>query len=183
MMALLLAFIIGWGLGAGFGYVILEPATAALRGRWTTNFHVADFFPLSLLVSVPLVFVGTMRRYRGEDSPLATLLSVLLVAVFAYIWWRGTVVLSGIGVKDTRRRWVFLGVLIPVAVCGAAIGLPVLVAMAFAIPRLPRPAMTGWLLSILAVPAIAWWGRRVTRWVLAGTDDWQDDLPLGNQVG
>ena len=82
-----------------FGYVILEPVAKAARGKqWTSRFCLSDFFSLSLLLAIPLVIVAAVRPLHEEDSAFVNVVSVMLIGVFAYAWWRGTVTLSRIGV-------------------------------------------------------------------------------------
>ena len=168
----LLIFLVGFpiviGLASVFGYVIVEPIAKAVRGkRWTSRFCVSDFFPLSFLLAIPLVFVAAIRRLPGQDTIFVNVVSIILTGVFVYAWWRGTVTLSRIGVLHTGRRCVFLGILIPTAVLGSAVGVPLLVVMAFRIPRMPTLVFAAWLSGIIAVPIIVTCCRRAAHWVVS----------------
>ncbi len=152
-----------------FGYMILEPIAKAVRGKsWSTRFCVADFFSLSILLAIPLVFVASVRRMHPLDSSVINGLGFFLVGVFAYTWWRGTVTLSRIGIFQTSRRCLFLGIIMPISVLGSALAIPTLIAIAFSIHEISNVVFTAWLIGIFATPVIAWFGRWATSWVVAG---------------
>ena len=87
-MAVILAFVflaILFGIGVTFGYAILGPLAKADRfEKARMRFYTCDFFTLSFLLALPLLFVAAARRWHGENSMAVNTCGFILVGLFAY---------------------------------------------------------------------------------------------------
>lgn len=154
--------------GAAFGYTILQPVAHAERGLgFQTRFYVCDFFTLTLLLAIPILFLTTARRAYGQDAIVVDIVGGILIGIFAYVWGRGATALSAIGVVDSRKRCCFLGALLPVAILGSAVVVPMLAMLTFSLSRMPGWGILLWLASLLVVPVVALLFRRWTVWIVS----------------
>lgn len=112
-------------LGAGplwfIGFLIVGPFEQALGKRpLPPRFVAADFFGLIIMLQSPLSVVTYLRRSYLESgtSPEGVQRIVLLVGglgvVLAMVlWWRGVRVLTALEIRNTLKRILFLGILLP----------------------------------------------------------------------
>ncbi|TWU27945.1 hypothetical protein Poly41_70190 [Novipirellula artificiosorum] len=162
---LLLAVLLG--VGSLFGYTVLQPVALADRGlRFHARFFVCDFFTLTFLIAVPTSLVTSFTRWP-VDVFVLRVTGVLLVGVALYSWARGATALTAIGVVDARKRCVFLGMLLPIAILGSAIAVPTLIISVFWLPRLSAWGILIWLVAIPAIVMIARLCRKCTMWVIS----------------
>ena len=167
----LLVLVTVLGIGSIFGYTILEPVANAERGtRFQTRFFVCDFFTLTFLIAIPILFVTTVRRWHGEESIAVNIPGFILIGVFVYSWGRGATALSAVGVVDSRKRCCFLGALLPIAILGSAVAVPMLIMLAFSLSQMPEWGVMIWLAAILAAPVIARLCRRCTLWIVSSPE-------------
>jgi hypothetical protein len=146
-----------------FGYFILQPVDAALKGvRCPVQFLLGDFFWLMLLVQLPFWYVS--RAMRSQGVSVAVALAVLLLLLCVRVWLRGAAILLGLGIFDAWRRGVFLVIVLPVGTFGW-------LAAVFAVSLALRRAMEtrGFsLLVITAILPIAYVCRLLAIWVVSG---------------
>lgn len=149
--------------GVVFGYTIVQPlAKAKLAIKSSTRFFVCDFFTLTFLISIPILFIATIRRTIGQDSPALFIVGLTLIGTFAYAWGRGATLLSAVGVVDSQNRCCFLGVILPIAILGSAIAVPMLILSGVALPRMSGWGVVLWLMAALATLAVAMICRMLT---------------------
>lgn len=157
-----------FSVGAVFGYVILGPIAKADRHtKAQMRFYTCDFFTLSLLLALPMLFVAAARRWHGENSMIVNTCGFILIGVFAYAWGRGATALSGAGVVNTLKRCSFLGLVLPIAIVGSAVAVPVLVMMVFALPQMTLLEVCLWSSGIFVAIVVAILCRKCTVWVLS----------------
>jgi len=157
-----------FGVGAAFGYAILGPLAKADRfAKARMRFYTCDFFTLSFLLALPLLFVAAARRWHGENSMAVNICGFILVGVFAYAWGRGATALTAVGVVNTLKRCSFLGLVLPIAIVGSAVGIPMLVMMVFALPEMTLLGRCLWSSGIPVTIVVAILCRKCTTWVLS----------------
>ncbi len=165
----LVAFFLGILACSMFGYVILQPFAKAVKGRQRpTRFTTVDFLWLTIMLQIPLVClsnVGRSLKTSFETSVLATTTAIVVLLCIG-VWWRGVATLSGLGIRGVWRRGVFLTILLPIAILGSAIGMPILImSLAYS---LFESHLVSILVSIAVLtPVVAYCFRLVSVWVLA----------------
>jgi len=157
-----------FGVGAIFGYAILGPLSKADRhAKAQMRFYTCDFFTLSFLLALPLLFVAAARRWHGENSMIVNTCGFILIGVFAYAWGRGATALTAVGVVNTLKRCSFLGLVLPIAIVGSAVAIPMLGMMVFAIPQMTLLEMCLWSSGVFVAVVVAILCRKCTTWVLS----------------
>jgi hypothetical protein len=171
-MLLLLLFLLYFLVcGAAFAYAILQPFARAVGGRARPNrFITSDLLWLMTMLALPMGCLSAV--VRGYDAVPVAVVSGLLIAVFAFAWWRGTATLSGLGIRQPLRRWIFLVVILPVSFVGGALTPLVLLASALAIGEMHRRPHISWisLASAAGLLLLAVSFRRLSYWVLKGME-------------
>jgi hypothetical protein len=164
----LVLLVVLFGVGAMFGYAILQPITKVdCLAKTQIRFYTCDFFTLSFLIAVPILVVTNVRQSLGENSIIVDVSGFILIGVFAYVWGRGATSLSSIGVVDTWKRCTYLGVLLPIAIVGSAIAIPMLIMMTFSLLQMTPLDICLWLTGIVVVLIVAILCRKCTMWVLS----------------
>jgi hypothetical protein len=169
-----LVFLLIAGCAGAFSYLLLRPITRTRIGkRGSSQYHIVDFFPLTFLLAIVFVYVGYSRRSWGRDTTMSDVASAALALVVVYAWWRGAVALSRIGVTHSGRRFVFLAFVLPVALLGGALGVPIVIGGFFV-------ALVGgladgwfafvWLVAFFAISFAAVFCSNAVDWVLSGID-------------
>ena len=154
-----------------FGYAILQPIAKAVKGkRRPTRFTTIDFLWLTILLQIPLALLSNAGRWfnNDNDSYTSTIIAVtagFVVFLFVGIWWRGVATLSGLGINSVWRRGVFLTILLPVAIYGSAVGMPMLLLAPFSIGR--SNWLYAWLGVVALTPLVAYCFRLASHCVLA----------------
>ena len=121
---------------------------------------------MPVLLAIPFTFYASVRSAFFRDTLwIADVLGVLLASVFAYIWWRSATTLSRGGVSQGVRRAVYIGILVPVAVIGSAIGIPWLFAIAGTLNQFSPAVQLLWLIGGCSVIPLAQLGRKASQWV------------------
>ena len=152
-----------------FGYAILQPIAKAVKGkRRPTRYTTIDFLWLTILLQIPLVLLSNASRSFNngrETSIIFAVISGIVVFLFVGIWWRGVATLSGLGISSVWRRGVFLTILLPVAIYGSAVAMPMLMLAPFSL------GTSNWIflwVGLLALtPIVAYCFRQLSFWVLA----------------
>jgi hypothetical protein len=175
-----------FGLGAMFGYAILEPVIKADRSSQSQlRFCTCDFFALSFLLTIPILFFTSIRRLFVGNEIIVDVIGFILIGVFACACVREATSLSGIGVVDAPKRFTYLALLLPIAIVGSAVIVPMLIVLTFSLPDMTRLNIYLWLGSLVVVPTVAILCRKCTQWVLspAGTPTGTPtELPAPNAV-
>lgn len=154
-----------FGIGAIFGYAIIEPITKADRlVRSQARFHTCDFFALSFLLTIPILFFTSIRRWFGGEI-IVDAIGFILIGVFAFACVREAASLSGIGVVNAWKRFTYLALLLPIAIVGSAIIVPMLIIMAFTLDEMRVLTAGLWVAAVVAVPLVAILCRRAAQWV------------------
>ncbi len=152
-----------------FGYAILQPIAKAVKGkRRPTRFTTNDFLWLTILLQIPLALLSNAGRWFNNDSYTTTIIAVtagFVVFLVVGVWWRGVATLSGLGINSVWRRGVFLTILLPVAIYGSAVGMPMLLLAPFSIGR--SNWLYAWLGLVVLTPLVAYCFRVASHWVLA----------------
>ena len=151
-----------------FGYAILQPIARAVKGkRRPTRFTTIDFLWLTILLQLPLAFLANVGRWFNNQFATTTYAVTIGIVIFLIVgvWWRGVATLSGLGINGVWRRGVFLTILLPVAIYGSAVGMPLLFMAPFSIGR--SNWLYAWLVVVVLTPLVAYFFRRASSWVLA----------------
>lgn len=86
--------------------------TNAMKVIWgIPRFHTTDFFSLSLLLVWPLTYVQFVRDDHTES--FVVLATLMLVACFVFLWFRGLWLLQSHDVHGFAKRCCFFGLAIP----------------------------------------------------------------------
>lgn len=146
------------------------------RAPRKTTFHIVDFFSLTFLLSPPWLFVVQMTRGRSSSSALPAIFGFLLMMVFIVIWGHFARILSGLGVEHAGKRYVFLGIVLPMLLIvpfGAA-------AISFALETILRFSQATIHMINLAMYALLMFGfsallRVANDWVFEGVaNPWRE---------
>ena len=152
-----------------FGYAILQPIAKAVKGkRRPTRFTTIDFLWLTILLQIPLVLLSNASRSFNngfEPSVIFAVTSGIVVFLCVGIWWRGVATLSGLGINSIWRRGVFLTILLPVAIYGSAVGMPMLLLAPFSLGTSNWVFL--WIGLVVLTPIVAYCFRQLSFWVLA----------------
>lgn len=157
-----------FGLGSLFGYTILRPVIRGSHGRKvSTRLYTVDFFSLTMVLVLPTMLVTTFPR-SGFSFEFAAVAGVLVYAITLWVWGRGAVKLSSIGVDSSLKRFVFLGLVLPLTILGTGIGVPLLlIGIASSVPR-PETGPSTLLLftGLLGAIPVALLGRKICHWII-----------------
>jgi hypothetical protein len=151
-----------------FGYAILQPIAKAVKGkRRPTRFTTIDFLWLTISLQIPLALLSNVGRQFNNrfETTVFAVTSAIVVILFVGVWWRGVATLSGLGIKSVWRRGAFLTILLPVAIYGSAVGMPMLILAPFSIGK--SHWLYAWLAVAVLTPVVAYWLRLASHWVLA----------------
>ncbi len=151
-----------------FGYAILQPVAKAVKGkRRPTRFTTIDFLWLTILLQIPLVLLSNASRSFNNrfETSLFAAISGIIVFLFVCVWWRGVATLSGLGINSIWRRGVFLTILLPVAIYGSAVGMPMLLLAPFSLGTSNWVFL--WIGLVVLTPIVAYCFRQLSFWVLA----------------
>lgn len=168
-LVLILAICVGGGV---FGYLVLEPLVTALRDpdrpARRTQFRTSDLLWLAMLFHMPLVYVAAARHWHPPEA--VGIFGFLLLAAVFYLWFRGIMALSKLGIQQPLRRGIFLALALPLAVLGSLLSMVAICAtLAFLFDGADGLLAAGWLGSVLGLSLAGWGGRCLTRWILAGS--------------
>lgn len=150
-----------------FAWVILLPlrdAATAQKQRW--RLYTCDFFPLTLLVSLPLAFSSTtnrwhvyVRRWWRFGNTIELIACLIVVALVIYVWLRVAGSLSKAGVSNRLKRCVFQVTVLPATVFGSVS--PLVSLYFFADSLLSR------LYLLLLLPFTAYPLYKCSKWVVS----------------
>lgn len=163
---------------SAFGLAILHPITSAPKKHSPRTFQVSDLLSLSVILTIPFAFYSTVRRTYGSDAYIGDLLALILVSTFLYIWWRGTSTLTRIGVSDGIRRFIYLSIVLPIAVLGAAFAAPSVVMLAVVTPRMNPNQRSLWFMGLIATVLVAYICRITNHWIISETNEAKHSHPL-----
>ncbi len=168
---------LGMFLSAGaftFGYAVLKPFIAASRKCGPTaragQFLLSDLLWLMMSCHLPLAFVAAARYGRSEDSVVIAVVALVLMAIVFYVWFRGVMALSKLGVDRPIRRGVFLVLVLPLAVVGSLLTAVLILAVIvlLAIERQDNTWLIWWLAAAATLASACVGGRSLAHWVIAG---------------
>jgi len=135
-----------------------------------------------LCFSLSALYVSTLRETSIPQGVLVTI-AVIIFLLTVWMWVRGATKLSLLNISSSWKRFVFLAVLVPVAMLGSAIGIPFLIAATMA--TLVDQRWGEFLLAacgVVAAPLVALFGQRICAWVIqpdrgnASGSEQEDDL-------
>jgi len=164
-----------FGVGSFFGYTILKPIIKAAHGKKvTTRLYTSDFFSLTLVLVLPTMLMTTFRR-TTLPVVFVVVIGVLVYAIAIWIWGRGAIKLSSIGVSSSLKRFVFLGVILPLAILGTAIGVPGLcMGLITTLTQLQFGLALLFASGFLAAALVAKAGKLASAWVLIPDEPIED---------
>jgi hypothetical protein len=82
-----------------------------------TQFTIGDVLALFLMIQAPLSVIVALLPNRDPHIIAAADIGVTLVSL--YFWFRGVQYVSRLGIESAARRFVYLGLLLPVAIAAA----------------------------------------------------------------
>lgn len=158
-----------FGLGSLFGYTVLRPLIKAAHGRKASpRLYTSDFFSLTMVLVLPTML---LTSFRSSNMPilLAIVVGIIVYVITIWIWARGAIKLSAIGVDNSLKRFVFLGLHLPLAILGTSMGIPMLlVGMSTTISQ---PQQSDYFLmflsGLLAAIPVALLGNKICQWVVS----------------
>jgi len=158
--------------GCFFGYTFLKPIIEASKGKKATaRLYTGDFFSLTMVLVLPTMLMTTVRR---SNFPVALIIviGILVYVITVWIWGRGAIKLSSIGVSNSLKRFMFLGVILPIGILGTAIGVPCLcMGLVLSLARFLPVLILLFISGFLAAALIAHGGNLACRWVLIPDED------------
>jgi hypothetical protein len=172
VVLVLMLFVVGCG--GAFGYSIMKPFTVSVSDakrnprRTKNRLYLCDFFTLSLLVVIPLAAFARVFRdsIRRDIMPFQIVLCIL-IGVCIYVWWRVAIALSYVGVTNSVKRSVMLGIVIPIVLIGSALVVPGLIVGAIPVASTGGGAFAIWLFIFLLIVAAGVGGRKTTSWIVS----------------
>lgn len=184
VVLVLMMFVVGCG--GAFGFCIMKPFTLLVSDakrnprRTKSRLYLCDFFTLSFLVVIPLaIFSSVFRNSIRREMMAFQIVLCVLIGVCIYVWWRVAIALSYVGVTDSVKRSVMLGIVIPIVLIGSALVVPGLIVGAIPIASSGGEAVGIWVLILLLIFATAVVGRRTTSWVVSDLAADLDAADLG----
>lgn len=178
MLKIVIAFvgivylILLFGLGSLFGYTILKPLIKAAHGRKATmQLYTSDFFSLTMVLVLPMMLITAFRN-SNVPTMVAIVICVTVYVITIWIWARGAIKLSSIDVHSSHKRFVFLGILLPLTILGMVIGIPILltgIGMSFSRPNGPLFAFM-FLTGLVAAIPVAFVGKMICQWVVGDAE-------------
>lgn len=161
--------------GSLFGYTVLSPIIKASRGRKVSaQLHISDFFSLTLVLVLPTLVVTTLRQSTASFVVVAAGIPAYTLTI--WLWVRGAIKLSSTGVTSSLKRFVFLGLILPFAIFGSAVGIPMLCVGVISTPTSQNfiyPLLS--IFGLLASVQVAIAGRLACRWVLNSTEQIEEN--------
>lgn len=156
-----------FGTGIYFGYTFLKPIIKASQGKEASGrLYTSDFFSLTMVLVLPTMLMTTFRR-SSYPIVVPIVIGVLVYTITIWMWGRGAIKLSSIGVSSSLKRFLFLGVILPIAILGTAIGVPGLcVGLVACLARFSLPYVISILSGFLAAALVAYGGQLACKWVL-----------------
>lgn len=174
-----------FGLGAFFGYTILKPLIKATEGKKSKlRFYTSDFFSLTFVLALPLLFASSLRD-RSAPQEVLIAIGVVMCVIAIWVWFRGATKLSVLNVSSGWKRFVFLAGLLPVAMLGATVAVPMLIGQFVStLVNLQGVDFTIAAGGVAAALLVAVVGQKVCGWVIRkddestadGTSEQVDDL-------
>ena len=153
-----------FGAGAWFGYTIIKPVIKAGAGKQlNARFYTADLFSLTLILALPISCISMFLK----SNFFLICVGVIVIGVFLWMWIRGAVKLSSIGVDSNAKRFMFLGFVLPAALIGSSVCVPALALFYLvSIFNLGVADIALLAVGVIAVPVTAMTGQRITAWVV-----------------
>ena len=162
------------------GVWALRPVELAARARqYRVQFTILDFLALISYFAVPLGLMAAVGERSREEPAFALILSIGGCFVAWVIWWSGVRRASQAGVRDSRKRLLLIGVIVPLTYAVCIVGtlmVPVMI-VHFLGGKPPAPV---WVYAVIMAWVGYFWGvRRGVQWVLKAeapkveaTDPW-----------
>jgi len=145
------------------GRRILKPMdVAAERTESPTQFMMTDFLSLMFQLQLPLAMFSGVRDWEGG----AVLICGLLCMAVLLTWWGGIRTVSRAGIRDPKRRGLFVALILPVTFVCSLTALPLAGTVCYAIATREDAPWWVFLLSVL-VPLLLFACKRAVDWVLS----------------
>jgi hypothetical protein len=141
---------------------IFAPLERRSRGLIPVRrFLVVDLLALMAMFQLPLALLAALAKLSEAPWGGRIVIGGAVFLLTGLVWWAGVELVSRAGVTDSRRRFVFLVVAVPLVFAGVpalVYGLPAFALMAFS----SHPA-----LALVALPLVAlpYGCRRIVTWV------------------
>lgn len=152
----------GWAWGASY---VAFHRSGQHPSESPGGLRLIDLFALFVMLPIPLLLAKLASESPSVATQQAIVVGGLLELIFIAIWRDGCTTLTKRGIDESGRRFVYLGMLLPVTTFGC---------VAFILSSLISPEyLPPWLLLTIwtTSAALAWLTAYGYAWVLSGTAD------------